>query len=328
MNVRIGNNPHVARRAPLAALAAVLLAGATACGGGGGSSVAAVPVTDEQAGPASPAPARLVPTETAAPAGPAERVPVAAKPKVAPGVSARWVVYDRTTGRIVSRRSVHKTVRSASIVKIFIALDYLQRRGGRVAPADAARFRAMLRSSDDKAATHFWNLGGKGAIVKRVRKRIGLTDTAPPPASRPGYWGYTAISAMDVAKTYRYLLEKAPARTRSVIMGHLRKATKCGTDGFDQSFGLPRATKRAVAVKQGWSGFGLNPPYPCTNGARFAPVAAPDLGLGRPVLHTTGTVGGNDRWIVVVLTLNPAGASYRTSVERITALTKSLTKGL
>jgi hypothetical protein len=123
-----------------------------------------------------------------------------------------------------------------------------------------------------------------------------------------------------------------------VIMGHLRKATDCGTDGFDQSFGLPRV-KRHGAVKQGWSGFGLTPPHPCTNGAglarrggadgvRFAPAAAPDLGLGRPVLHTTGTIGGSDRWIVVVLTLNPAGASYRTSAARLTTLTKSLTKGL
>ncbi|MEO3784556.1 hypothetical protein ABGB12_14570 [Actinocorallia sp. B10E7] len=323
MNVRIGRGSpraaSIARHVPLA----VLLAGAVACGGDGGA--AAVPVTGERTAPASsppvPGPAAIVPDT-------AERAPAAVKPKVAPGVSARWVVYDRTTKKIVTRRAAHKTVRSASVVKLFIALDYLERRGGKVAPADAARFRAMLRSSDDKAATHFWNLGGKGAIVKRMRKRIGLTDTAAPPASQPGFWGYTAISAMDVAKTYRYLLEKASPRAASVVMGHLRKATRCGADGFDQSFGIPRAVKKAKAVKQGWSGFGTVPPYPCTNGARFVPAVAPDLGLGRPVLHTTGTVGGNDRWIVVVLTLNPAGASYRTSVDRITALTKSLTRGL
>ncbi|WP_198653719.1 hypothetical protein [Actinocorallia populi] len=322
MNLKTSRGgPRVRTSARLAPLA-VLLAAATACGGGGGD-VGTVPVSSARTAPAASPPAPSAPGTPAAP----ERAP-AVKPKVAPGVSARWVVYDRTTGRTVSRRAVHKTVRSASVVKLFIALDYLQRRGGKVAPADARRFRAMLRSSDDKAATHFWNLGGKGAIVKRMSKRIGLTDTAPPPAAQPGYWGYTAISAMDIAKTYRYLLEKASPSARSTIMGHLRKATKCGTDGFDQSFGLPRATRRAGAVKQGWSGFGLTPPYPCTSGARFVPAAAPDLGLGRPVLHTTGTVGGRDRWIVVVLTLNPAGASYRSSVERITALTRSLTKGL
>ncbi|GAA2728165.1 hypothetical protein [Actinocorallia aurantiaca] len=325
MNLRIGRGgplgTSAARNASLPLV--VLLAGAVACGGSDGGTAA--PVAERQTAPVSsepvPGPATTVPDT-------ARRAPTAVKPKVAPGVSARWVVYDRTTKKVVTRRAANATVRSASVVKLFIALDYLQRRGGKVAPADAARFRAMLRSSDDKAATHFWNLGGKGAIIKRTRKRIGLTDTAPPPASQPGFWGYTAISAMDVAKTYRHLLEKAPPRARSVIMGHLRKATKCGTDGFDQSFGLPRAAKKAGAVKQGWSGFGLTPPYPCTNGARFVPAAAPDLGLGRPVLHTTGTVGGSDRWIVVVLTLNPAGASYRTSVDRITALTRSLTGSL
>lgn len=324
MNLRTGRGSpraaSTARNVPLPLV--VLLAGTVACGGSDGGS-AAVPVTGERTAPVSsvpvPGPATTVPSTS-------ERAPAAVKPKVAPGVSARWVVYDRTTKKVLTRRAANATVRSASVVKLFIALDYLQRRGGKVAPADAARFRAMLRSSDDKAATHFWNLGGKGAIVKRMRKRMGLTDTAPPPASQPGYWGYTAISAMDIAKTYRHLLEKASPRARSVIMGHLRKATKCGTDGFDQSFGLPQAAKRAGAVKQGWSGFGLTPPYPCTNGARFVPAAAPDLGLGRPVLHTTGTVGGSDRWIVVVLTLNPAGASYRTSVDRITTLTRSLTR--
>lgn len=251
------------------------------------------------------------------------------RPQVAAGVSARWVVYDRVAKKVVTRRSARRTVRSASVVKLFIALDYLERRGGEVAAADARRFRLMLRSSDDKAATHFWNLGGKGAIIKRMRQRIGLADTAPPPAAQPGYWGYTAISAMDVAKAYRYLLERASPRTRSVIMGHLRRSTPCGTDGFDQSFGIPKAVRdKPKAVKQGWSGFGLTPPYPCSNASRFAPAAGPDLGLGRPVLHTTGVVGQGDRWIVVVLTLNPAGASYRTSANRLTTLTRSLTRGL
>lgn len=294
-----------ARIVPVAAL----LAGAVACGG---ASPPAQPVASRTSAPAPQAPER----EAAVPE---------AKPKIAPGVSARWVVYDRTAGKVTSQRSSHLTVRSASIVKLFIALDYLEKRRGKVASSDARAFGRMLRSSDDKAATRFWNLGGKGKIVQRVRAKLKLTDSAPPPASKPGFWGYTAISAMDIAKTYRYILEKATPATRNVIMGHLRKSTPCGSDGFDQNFGIPASGAKPWSAKQGWSGFGLTPPYPC-RATRYTNAAGPDLGLGRPVLHTTGTIGRDDRYIVVILTLNPVGASYKTSVQRLTTLTRSLVR--
>ncbi|MCD0451973.1 hypothetical protein LO762_22655 [Actinocorallia sp. API 0066] len=313
------------RRALLATPLALVVAAATACAGAPAAAPPAVP-SDAQGAAAGAEPDVQPPSPVAkAPAPPA-------RPKVAPGVSARWVVYDRRTGKTLSRNAARKTVRSASVVKLLIAMDYLGRRKGEVAPAHAARFAKMLRASDDAAATYFWNLGGKGAIVTRMKREIGLKDSAPPPADKPGFWGYTAISAGDVAASYRYLLDRSSPKVRKTILGHLAKATGCGTDGFDQSWGLPSATKRAHAVKQGWSGFGLTPPYACRNGARALPAAlpaaGPDLGLGRPVLHTTGTVGARDRYIVVVLTLNPAGASYRTSGQRLTALTKALVKGL
>ncbi|MDX6739752.1 hypothetical protein [Actinocorallia sp. A-T 12471] len=321
---------HLPARRVLLAGSLALLTAATACGGSG-----TAPAPDAASAPAAEAPRGSSgggsPHPTAvAPEAPAPDAPAApaARPKPAPGVSARWVVYDRKTGRTLSKSGANRTVRSASVVKLLIALDYLGSRKGKVAPAHAARFAKMLRSSDDSAATFFWNLGGKGAIVTRMKKKISLADTAPPPAGQPGYWGYTAISARDIAATYRFLLDRASPKVRDTIMGHLGKATKCGTDGFDQSWGIPAATKRRHAVKQGWSGFGLTPPYPCANNSRYVPAAGPDLGLGRPVLHTTGTIGAQARYIVVVLTLNPAGASYRVSGQRLTKLTRELVKGL
>jgi hypothetical protein len=129
-----------------------------------------------------------------------------------------------------------------------------------------------------------------------------------------------------VAQAYRYLLDRAPAAHRDLIMGELRKATPCGTDRYDQYFGIPRALPRPWAIKQGWSGFGDVPATPCRpsgeSGVRT--VSAPDLGLGRPVLHTTGVVGEDDRQIVVVLTLHPAGSSFRVAAQRLTALTEKV----
>ncbi|MUN38974.1 hypothetical protein GNZ18_20540 [Actinomadura sp. NEAU-AAG5] len=238
--------------------------------------------------------------------------------KVPAGVRASYVVFDRKLGRVVLRRETRRTYRSASVVKILLALDYM--REHRVSAADRDLLGSMLRSSDDKAATEFWRRGGQAEVIRRMVPRAGLTETAPPPRDKPGFWGYTALSAEDVLRTYRYLLEKAPKPHRDFVVAQLRKSTPCGTDGFDQTFGIPSALERPWAVKQGWSGFGTLPAAPCRGGS-VQSVAVPDLGLGRPVLHTTGIVGDK---IVVVLTLQPAGSSFRAASARVTALTRQV----
>lgn len=285
----------------LRAVAGGVLCLGLACGCGGGEGGART---------VSRSPEPEVPKATEASKAPVVRVPA--------GVRASYVVFDRGAGRVVLERGAKRTFRSASVVKILIALDYLERH--RASAADRALLGSMLRSSDDQAATEFWRRGGQGKIIERMAGRAGLAETAPPPAEKPGFWGYTALSARDVVKTYRYLLEEAPEAQREFVMGQLRRSTPCGKDGFDQTFGIPRALKRPWAVKQGWSGFGDVPAEPCRKGARPA-AWRPDLGLGRPVLHTTGVVGDK---IVVVLTLQPAGSSFKAAVARITALTRDV----
>ncbi|GIH76753.1 hypothetical protein [Planobispora longispora] len=285
-------------------------------------------------------------------------------PEVPPGTAAGYVVYDRQAGRIVAHRSAHRKFRSASVVKILIAIDYLESHRS-VPRRDQALLRDMLRVSDDAAATAFWNRGGRGGIISRTARKLGLTDTAPPPADKPGFWGYTSLSALDVVRTYRYLLDRADRRVSGLILGHLRRAGRCGSDGFDQFFGIPRGVPGPWAVKQGWSGYGSTPPVRCvprsgagavTAGASL-PAASPDVlpadrtraaasavpvrgpaaegspvsagagpvpDLGRPVLHTTGLVGPGERWVMVLLTAHPAGTGWQRSTARTTRLAREL----
>ncbi|MEV0594894.1 hypothetical protein [Nonomuraea cavernae] len=291
------------------------------------------------------------------PAPGAAATPSARPPRVPAGTTAAWVVFDRQQRRIVAHRNAHRRYRSASVVKILMAIDYLESHKT-VPAADARLLRIMLRSSDDDAATSFWSRNGKGAIIVRTARKLGLSDTAPPPATHPGFWGYTSLSAYDIVRTYRYLLDRAAPRVRDTILGHLRKATSCGTDGFDQTFGIPRAVRRPWAVKQGWSGFGAVPPVSCRpsagttasggpavpaepvlDGAAVlgAPVSGGSISLvaqraagtgvpdyGRPVLHTTGLAGKGDRFVLAVLTAHPAGGTWNASVQRITKLTAAL----
>jgi hypothetical protein len=275
----------------------------------------------------------LVATTVPGPAHAAESARTPAPIAVPAGVTAGIAVFDRQTATFTEQQNVDLQFRSASVVKLLIALDYLWERGPdySIPAADRTRLDAMLRSSDDDAASYYWVQGGYEQIINRMVPRLGLRNTAPPPSSQRGYWGYTAITAGDVVRIYRYLLDSAPEPVRQYIMGNLRQSTRCGADSYDQSFGIPSVFARPRAVKQGWSGFG-NAPMTCTGGSaplsRPAPesarVARAGVDLVREALHTTGTVGQDDRTIVAVLTLHPDGTPFAAAYNALTGIVDSL----
>lgn len=285
-------------------------------------------------------------------------------PPAAPGadipadVTAGVAVFDRRTGSFTERVNADHRFRSASIVKLLLTLDFLWDRGPGydIPQQDRGRLEAMLRSSDDDEASHYWGLRGRSAIIERMVPRLGLTGTAPPPAAYPGYWGYTSLTAADTVRIYRYILDESPAPVRDFIMGNLHRATRCANDGYDQYFGIPSAFEGPWAVKQGWSGFssggctadgtpaaadtatgaGAADPAgaagPSTAGGEGTPPPSPasparsaaDVDLVREALHTTGTVGPDDRTIVAVLSLHPDGTPYGTAYSGLTRLVGSL----
>jgi hypothetical protein len=243
------------------------------------------------------------------------------------GETIGYAVFDRTTNTFTAQSNATMPFRSASVVKLLIALDYLWDRGT-PADADRAALDAMLRSSDDAAANDFWLRGGSARIVDRMVDRLVLQNTDPPPAPHQGYWGYTAISPADTVRIYRYVLDGASATIRDYLMGRLRQSTRCASDQFDQSFGIRSAFASPSAVKQGWSGFGGRgdcdgePADPRTSVPGFD---IPGLDLTSRALHTTGTVGAGDRSIVAVFTLQPISTSFGAASNRITAVTRGLT---
>ncbi|MDQ0753149.1 hypothetical protein QF034_007380 [Streptomyces africanus] len=262
---------------------------------------------------------------TAAPSAQAARIP--------DGVTAGIAVFDRRTGTFTEQVDESARFRSASVVKLLLTLDFLWDRGPAytVPEADRALLEPMLRGSDDDAANHYWSEYGGPAIIDRMTARLGLRDTAPPPAGYEGYWGYTALSARDTVAVYRYLLDKAPAPVRDFVMDNLRRSTRCASDHFDQHFGIAGSFDRPWAVKQGWSGqYAKGTCGASETAADTQPAAAPatkaaaGVDLTRPALHTTGTVGADDRTIVAVLTLHPVGTSYGKAYTDLGRLTRSL----
>lgn len=314
--------------AAVACLALVALAG---CGGAGAADQSAAPPGQAGSGGVAGLGTASGPAASASPSGSA-----GATVAVPAGVTAGIVIFDRQTGTFVIQQKGSWRFRSASLVKLLIALDYLWNKGPAytVPAADKPKLDVMLRSSDDSAATGLWKANGQREIVTRMVQRLGLQDTAPPPASQPGYWGYTAVSAGDLVRIYQYILGKAPAPVRDYVMGNLHESTKCGTDRYDQSFGIPSAFRKPWSAKQGWSGFGDTPATPCTanaslpgssGGLGYVGVAAPNQpDMSGEVLHTTGTAGNADRYIVAVLSVHPNGTQFAKAAANLTKLTRSL----
>ncbi|MEV4261242.1 hypothetical protein [Kribbella sp. NPDC049584] len=237
-------------------------------------------------------------------------------------MTAGIAVFDRHTGQSVEQLNANQQFRSASVVKLLIVLDFLWDRGPQydVPPADRERLEVMLRSSDDDAASYYWDELGGAAIVERMVARLGLTDTAGPPATHPGFWGYVAITAADTVRIYRYILDRAPEPVRAYVMDLLHRPTRYGTDGFDQFFGIPSVFDPDFSIKQGWSGFHGSSGY---RSDRAKPEST--LDLVSDALHTTGTVGVDDRTIVAVFTLHPSGTPYEQAYATVTQLTAGLT---
>jgi hypothetical protein len=213
-------------------------------------------------------------------AGPVPAEDLGALVPVPEGVTASFAVYDREHSKFTAVREPHARFRTASVVKLLIALDYLIQHDPVLdldkATTDEQRvdilaLRTMLRGSWDYAASVLWVRGGFTDIIDRMSRLIGLPDTSAPAPDQRGFWGYTVTSAADVVKIYNYILDAAPTRYRDFIIGNLHASTRCAEDGRDQSFGIPRAFARPWGAKQGWSGWG-RPCRPSSAASKTAPA--------------------------------------------------------
>jgi len=212
-----------------------------------------------------------------------------------PAPSSGAVVYDRTTGRSPVAYNADRGFRSASLVKLLIAIDVLERGAG---PTDREQVSRMLTMSDDGLASMFWVREGGPALVTRTSTELGLTGVRPPEVS--GRWGEVVVTPRDVVGIYRHVLALPPA-DRDLIVEALGAAPRVAADGFDQHFGIPDGLAAQWAIKQGW---GSN-----------------DQAM---VLHSTGLVGPGLRYVVVLLTEHPLGSGWRTCARSVTAAAGAL----
>lgn len=213
-----------------------------------------------------------------------------------PGTTTGLAVYDRDEDSVVVGSEADRPFRTASVVKLLIAIDVLSRHDWRTPDAATARdVTTMLAASDDTAATALWSRHGDVAVVDRAAALLRLSDTTPP--DDPEQWELTRMSPTDIVRTYAYVEAHMPRPARDLVLDALDNFAATASDGFDQRFGVPAAFgERTWAVKQGWM-----------------PVS------GEVVLNTTGVVGSGSRYLVALLAEFPAGTDFGTARAALTS---------
>ncbi|WP_433260869.1 hypothetical protein ACQPZF_25305 [Actinosynnema sp. CS-041913] len=275
------------RQQPPAAAATIATKAAGSATSTAGSELKTVPPPAESGRTAVPAPQDPTVAPLPRDLAPESEPPVVSLEGVAPGVRRGIVVFDRETGREVFAEQPDEPFPAASVIKLLIALDALER--GAASPDVVAE---MLSTSDDHIANRLWRL----SIPRDWSARLGLTGLVPP--TDPYRWGDTLMTAHDVVAIYRYVLDSPQAE---VVVRALEAATPLGADGFDQTFGIPDAVgDHRWAVKQGWAC--------CYYGLR--------------ALNTTGVI--DDRYVVAMLTEQPSPTGYAEASRRVTALVTAL----
>ncbi|WP_330186265.1 hypothetical protein KZZ52_00930 [Dactylosporangium sp. AC04546] len=157
-----------------------------------------------------------------------------------------WTVLDRRTGEVAGSTNAATTQRTASMIKAWLAADYL-RRTASPSQSNLRQLSTMIRNSDNAAASYFWGLDGKSASITRLVQICGLTDSK--------YyidWASTMVSARDAARMGACIGDGRAAGPKWTdwLLNEMRSVSSSQEFGIVPA--LPEAEKANAAVKNGW----------------------------------------------------------------------------
>ncbi|GAA1362626.1 MULTISPECIES: hypothetical protein [Catellatospora] len=244
-----------------AGLAALAGGGFWLAGRGSGDPAVAASWQDPAASPsaaASPesAVARSMPVQPGPPGVEQGAVDVLAAPNPGALVSVQtsawwsWALMDRKTGKIVGSSNFNQTNMTASMIKAWLAADYLRRAAEAGQTPSTTRMneiRTMIRDSANGPASTLYEELGRSATIARLIDVCGLTD------SKAGDgWSTTRLSARDTCRIAHAIGSgKAAGPTwTSYLVGEMRAVRGTGNFGIRKAF--PAAEQSRIAIKNGW----------------------------------------------------------------------------
>ncbi|GAA1549414.1 hypothetical protein GCM10009827_082260 [Dactylosporangium maewongense] len=237
-------------------------------------------------------------TRKAAPAAPAApSLPPALLHPAAVTVNATgfwsWTVLDRRTGEMAGSPNAATTQRTASMIKAWLAADYL-RRTPNPSTSILRQLTSMIRNSDNTAASYFWTLDGRSASITRLVQMCGLTDSK-------AYidWASTLLSARDAARMGACIGDGRAAGPKWTdwVLNEMRNVASSQEFGIVPA--LPATEQAATAVKNGW-------------------IARSD---GK--WHVNCLAIGTE-WVLSVLTVYPSSKGMGYGAEICTSVTRQL----
>ncbi|WP_375487526.1 IPT/TIG domain-containing protein [uncultured Jatrophihabitans sp.] len=210
-------------------------------------------------------------------------------------------VLDTKTGKTYHAGYHSGTFASESVVKVMIAARVFAQ--GRLHGTTAKRVYYMITHSDDSTASSLYPSVGGDHLINWVKSRYHVSNLGSPP-NRPGWWGNTHITPDGMVALYGKL--KATRTFGAWLINAMAHASKYGSDGFYQWFGLKSANSHA-AIKQGWG----------SDGDNWSAEADE---------NTTGFVNGN-RYAVAILARGPATTYGKAIGSMLTGTAKRLLPG-
>ncbi|NJC68000.1 hypothetical protein HC028_26345 [Planosporangium flavigriseum] len=162
-----------------------------------------------------------------------------------------WALLNTRTGKITGSDNSTAISDTASMVKAWLAADYLRLAAQRDEKPTAARMNdlsIMIRDSDNDAAERIYRLNGGTASIQRLIRVCRLTQTS----AVPGLWSETRTSAPDAVRMGGCLADgraAGPQWTRWVLT-EMRRVRGDGRFGIIKA--LPAAAAATTAIKNGW----------------------------------------------------------------------------
>lgn len=162
-----------------------------------------------------------------------------------------WALLNTRTGKITGSDNPTATNDTVSMVKAWLAADYLRLAAQRKEKPTADRMNdlsIMIRDSDNDAAERIYRLDGSSDSIQRLIRVCGLKNTT----AVPGKWSETTMSAPDAVRMGACIAggrAAGPQWTRWVLneMRHVR-----GDGRFGIIEALPADVAATTAIKNGW----------------------------------------------------------------------------
>jgi hypothetical protein len=162
-----------------------------------------------------------------------------------------WALLDRRTHTIVGSSNITATITTASMIKAWLAADYLRRADEKGTTPTASQLHdleIMIRDSDNDAGERTYAADGKTASILRLISICQLTDSK----AVPNLWSNTTISARDTVRMGECIADgRAAGETWTPwLLDMMRKVRGYGDFGIREA--LPEDQQDDIAIKNGW----------------------------------------------------------------------------